>query len=84
MLTVDGKTLITYHESEPFPINFFRFATEKNDDGVHFYYNCTSNLNIDPMNGVTSQANIQNTDFRGHLVALTTVMALIAFRSRIS
>lgn len=45
-LTVDGKTLVTYNESNPFAINFFAFAISgPKNCNARFYYNCTSNIN---------------------------------------
>lgn len=39
---VDGKTLVTFHETKPFAINYFGFAIPgKEDDEARFYYNCT-------------------------------------------
>lgn len=42
-LTVDGETIVTYNDSNPFAINYFGFNTGSLcEDEARFYYNCTS------------------------------------------
>lgn len=41
-LTVDGKTLITYTETDPFVIKYIGFFALRISDEARFYFNCKS------------------------------------------
>lgn len=49
---IDGKTLVTYNETAPFPVTLFGLATF--DDGeVRYFFNCTSKSKNDVSNSKT-------------------------------
>lgn len=47
---VDGKTILTYNETNPFVVNYFGFAVVENGDESRFYYNCKLNSSNDVSN----------------------------------
>lgn len=44
-LTVGGKTLISFREPNPFPINYFAIATKIGGD-ILINHNCKANINV--------------------------------------
>lgn len=46
-LTVDGKTVITYNETDPFAINYFAFTTILDGHEAQYYYNCKTKQSIE-------------------------------------
>lgn len=74
-VTVEDVTIINYHDPYPFAINYFGFATSDNAD-VHFYYNCTTAENDDPMDDISRLANLSDR----LLCPMAPVVALIVFQ----
>lgn len=79
-LTIDGHTLFTYQETEPFQINYFGFAGDATTmSNTQFYYNCTSSLDYDSEESVESQTNIHHANGSDHLLcASVATFAMIA------
>lgn len=78
-VTVEDVTVINYHDPHPFAINYLGFATSDDAD-VHFYFNCTTTENDDPMDDVGFRTDIRLASLSDRLLyPMAPVVASIVF-----